>query len=394
MRAKTPSERDLENADAWQNLQRVLDPAIVSAPGLVWGEIDPQFMRFLSKSVAGTPWLNHLALAVLVMTVRTRLDRSTIGGSMYALHARWRVLFPTYDLTAFEDWEPLEHIPRYLNDTEIKDSINTRQEFLRRYSATAHHTHAYLRSLPQRERAQYQQWVLPLFPTSLQRQLSCESEMFEAQTQRRKKETDAIAPHFTRIRGEAHLRWNQLKRLRAQFNEALSLVISGREELPLKFSYEESSKKQRLHFILWDRPSFTLAHNAQYSTPKLNRARRQRREIRPEHQHYFLEFVRAEMLSDASPDPGSETLLWFGDLLRYRLLGTLSIKGTEEEVKRKQAYLHSWGYEAEQGEERTPFRTSNPGLLTWSHSNGDANFISSAQRRTNGLLLQVEPLFA
>ena len=395
MRAKTPSEREREHADTWQNLQKMMHPAILTAPGLIWSEVDPLFIRFLSKNAVGTPWLNHLALAVIVMTTHARLDRQTIASHMYPLHARWRVLFPAYGLTAFKDWKPLEHIPRYLNDTEIEDSISTRQDFLRRYSGAAHHTHAYLRSLPQPERAHYQQWVLPVFPISLQRQLARGGELFEAQAQRRKRETDAISPHFTRIRSEAHLRWNQLKRLQVEFDEAKSLVLSGQEGLPLMFSYEETSKKQRLHFILWDRPSFVIAHSEQYAKTSLSVARRQRKGIHPpEHHHYFLEFVRAEMLSDASPDSGSDTLLWFEDLLRYDLLAIHAIYGTEEEVKRKQAYLHSWGYEAELGEERCPFRTGNPGLLTWTHSNGDATFFSEARKRTNGLLLQVEPLFA
>jgi hypothetical protein len=114
-----------------------------------------------------------------------------------------------------------------------------------------------------------------------------------------------------------------------------------------------------------------------------------------ERNHYFLEFVGVGTLSDtpAPPDPDGP-LLWFADLLRYDLLSTGPVSGTEEEVERKQMYLQSWGYEAMEGKECTPFRTSVTGLLAWPLTSGISPFMSAAQKRTERLLLVVEPLFA
>src|SRR6266550_1084596 len=48
-----------------------------------------------------------------------------------------------------------------------------------------------------------------------------------------------VTPHFSRIRGEAHVRWNEINRLRQKFREVIALVQCGQAEPPLSFSYEE-----------------------------------------------------------------------------------------------------------------------------------------------------------
>ena len=375
-----------------EDLQRAVDPDILTAPGLEWRLVAPKCIRFLTKTVAGSPWTSQLALAVLVMTAYARLNRGTIQIRMYAMHARWRVLFPAYKLATFQEWNPVEHLPRYLEDTELADSFATRQYFLSRYFAVSNCIHAYLRSLLPPEREHYQQWALPQLPGELYRQLSQASEVREEEIQRRKVEADAVVPHLARIRGGAHLRWNQLKRLQSKFSEAVGLVEAGKAPLPLRFSYEESNVKQRLHFILWDRPSFVISHADHYNKDVANKAKRRAGPFSAERDHYFLEFLGADIPSNTSSDLQPDALLWFGDLLKYDLLCNGPISGPEEEVKRKQDYLRSWGYE--DGEQTTPFRTSVAGLLAFSHRSGAANFMIHAQRRARGLLLQVEPLIA
>ena len=376
-----------------KEFQQCVHPTLLTAPRLDWREVDMRFIRYLIKHGTGTPWINHLALAVVVMTAHTRLDRGTVREHLYVMHARWRTIFPTYGLTTFDEWKPVEHLPRYLNDVKLTDTREMRQEFLYVYSSSAYHTHAYLRSLPASEQEVYQQWVIPLLPPDLHRQLSHRADVQETQALRRKQETDAVVPHFALIRGQAHLRWNQLKRLQTKVDEAVALVQSGQEGLPLAFSYEETEKKQSLHFILWDRPSFVLAHAEKYSETQQFYARHRKETFGPERNHYFLEFVRGRPLPDASAPPDPNALLWFGDLLYYDVLCKGSIVGNEEEVERKQAFLHSWGYKAE-GQDSTPFHTGAAGLLAWPHIGGAASFMPSAQKKTGKRLLLVESLFA
>jgi len=309
------------------------------------------------------------------------------------LHGRWRTLFPAYGLATFEDWNPEEHIPRYLIDQTIADTLNMRQEFLRSYTTVAEYSQAYLKALPQAEQEIYRKWTLPAFPPRLARKLSRRPEILEAQKQRRKLETDAVTPHLSKIRGEAHVRWNEMKRLRSKYLEALGLIQSGQETVPLTFSYEEPRYGQRFHFIIWDRPRFVLAHQEHYQQSPIFRAKRQAKQKILEQDAYFLEFVRAESLQQKGSTVSSEGPLWFGDLLRYGLLRDDPFRGDEEELKRQQTYLESWGYLSEQEDmARAPFRTSVSGLLTSPRTH--AIFLVNAGQRTQKMLFQVEPLFA
>jgi len=111
----------------------------------------------------------------------------------------------------------------------------------------------------------------------------------------------------------------------------------------------------------------------------------------PEKNHLFVEFLYAEHLEDGTCD--QDALLWFGDLLRYNLLGNGPGCGEAQEVRRKQEYLRSWGYEAETNEKIiTPFRADVQGLLVW--PNGQKEFLRAAQKRTQGLLFLIDPLYA
>ena len=241
-------------------------------------------------------------------------------------------------------------------------------------------------------RKTYQRWVLPPLPAGLRRALSGGSAVLAEQQQRRKETTDALVPHFARIRGEAHLRWNQLKRLQDKYREAIALIQSGQEELPLTFSYEEPRLKQRLTFRLWDRYSFAKTCLDQYGKRAQRRYEQRVGFLSPENNHFFLEFVQAQSLPERSCD--FHALLWFGDLLRYGVFGSNARMGaTLEERQRKQDFLRSWGYgQAGNRESSAPFSTHITGLLTTPQA--QANYLCEAQKRSKGLLFLIEPLFA
>jgi len=388
--AKTEEQKRVEYVQAWQTLQRVIHPAIIAAPNVDWSKVEPRVVKYLANRALEKPWTEALALVVVIMSSYLRLELRTVEGHTYELNSRWRIIFPAYGLQTFQEWNPVEHIPRYIGDPVLSDSFKTRHEFLRAYSTAAHHIQSYLRSLPEQDRKLYRQWSMPLLPPDLYRQLSRAGELLEAQAVERKKATDAVVPHFTAIRSHAHLRWNQLKRLKEQYYSARSLVETGKAMLPLAFSYEEGGP--HLHFLLWDRPSFVLGHADHYSGSPLFNAKHKTGSFSPENNHYFLEFVGSQSSIDQPIVDAPETLLWFGDLLRYGLFTT--IKGTSEEDRQRQEYLKSWGYEPEhEGEEIGPFRTAVAGLLMWPGKGGAAQFMARAQKRSSHLLLMIDPLF-
>jgi hypothetical protein len=381
---------------AWQHLQQVIDPLLLTAPRLSWDQVDRRLVNYLNAHVVDTAWMNHLSFLVLVSASHTRLDVRTVTQRLQVLHRGWKTIFPAYEISHFTQWDPAEHLRRYRLDPNLEPSLHMRQEFLSTYTASTRSVEMYLRALPEKERAIYRQWGLPLLPAAMREQLARHKEVQAIQAHRRKAESDAVTPHFARIRGEAHLRWNEIHRLRQKYHEVAALVQSGKATPPVSFSYEEPRRRHCFHFILWDRPSFVLAHADQYDQSTLRKARRKHRAFQPDRNHFFLEFTGAENMAEANSPRDPDGLLWFGDLLHYDVLGRKSLFGTPEEVQRKQAYLRSWGYGADEDPEAgtLPFQANHPGLLTESSSDGTSRFLRLAQQRTKGLLFLVEPFFA
>ena len=203
-------------AGAWHDLQGVVDERILQAPGLDWDLVDRRAIGYLKGHVAGTPWVNPLALMVGVLLLSARLNVATVLGRLYGMHARWQDLFARYQLRTFAEWDPCEHLPRYLHDQQCGDSVKTKQDFLLWYRSSADHVHDYIRALPEDLQEVYRHWEFPLLPRGLDRRLDRMAEVLEDQRHRRKVETDAVTPHFARLRGEAQMRWNQLFRLRVK----------------------------------------------------------------------------------------------------------------------------------------------------------------------------------
>lgn len=366
----------------WIRFGEVVHPQVLAAPRISWDQVDRKLINYINTSVADTPWVNHLAFLLTVLTCYAQLDLKTVDTTLRSLHCRFKTIFGAYGLTCFQEWDPEAHVPRYMHDQTLNDSLNMRHVFLTSYTASSHHLQRYLHSLPQ-------------LPPGLSKQLRRTKEVQEAQAMRRKADSDAVTPHFGRIRGEAHVRWNELHRLRQKFREVVGIVLSGNAEPPISFSYEEPRRGLRLHFTLWDRSSFVIAHFKPYHPSNVTKARNKKDQYQPGRNHYFLEFTGSDHLNDADTPRNPDALLWFGDLLRYGVMGRYARSGTAEEVQRKQAYLRSWGYGIEESEEdMTPFNPEHSGLLAGSHAEGTSDFMDEAQQRSDGLLLLVEPLFA
>ena len=125
---------------------------------------------------------------------------STTSSRLVSLHCRFKTIFPQYGLTQLNEWHPDDYLARYLNDPALSDSFNTRQEFLRNYTASTRNLEAYFASLPSAERATLLHWKLPSLSAGVREQLSRHKEVEEGQELRRKAESDAVTPHFARIK--------------------------------------------------------------------------------------------------------------------------------------------------------------------------------------------------
>jgi len=215
---------------AWSRFQEIVQPLLLTAPRLSWDQVDRSLVYYMTMHVIDMPWMNHLAFLVAISTCHARLDVRTVKQRLQVLHRGWKTIFSAYKMIDFAEWNPAEHLQRYMNDQALEASLHTRQEFLSTYTASTRSVEMYLRSLPEGERVVYRQWELPLLPAGMREHLARHKDVQEVQAQRRKAESDAVTPHFSRIRGEAHVRWNEINRLRQKFREVIALVQSGQAE--------------------------------------------------------------------------------------------------------------------------------------------------------------------
>jgi hypothetical protein len=46
------------------------------------------------------------------------------------------MIFPAYEISHFIQWDPVEHLRRYMSDQNLETSLHMRQEFLSTYTAS------------------------------------------------------------------------------------------------------------------------------------------------------------------------------------------------------------------------------------------------------------------
>jgi hypothetical protein len=383
-----------EVEQAWRRLEGKVAPEILRSPKTNWDEVHGRVVAYLASSVAGQPWMNHLALFAAILTARRR-DVSTIQNAVGVIHSRLKALFSALSLGGMEQWRSEEHVPAYLKGGTLPGhSQNQRLEFWKRYQSASTQMRYWLETLPAAERLTYERWTLPSVHPSHVWGLVKGDEVRRAQQEARKAETDAVVPQFAAIRAEAHFRYNRLVRLRQAYLEALQQVRVGVAQLPFSFSYEEGEDadrsvppQERLHFRIWDRRSFVLAHADRYHPQTLKSVDQSRAAFTAERNAYFLEFVRVERLMDNGPPEG----LWFAEILERSLLGDARC-GDATEVATRQEWFRAWGYSGESRVHARPFESGIAGLLCWSKL--DSQFMFQAQSRAESLLIPVEPLHA
>jgi len=311
---------------------------------------------------------------------------------MVTLHVHIKALFQELALAKIQEWDTIPYFPSYLKGEIFpEDSLYRRMAFWNRYNTATKQVWFWLESLPPREKEMYRRFTFPVVPPMVVAGLVKHAEVKQHQHQVRKIETDALVPHFAALRSEAHLRFNRMVRLRQAYYEALKKSIPGGSAFPLDFSYIEGEPGQEsLRFRIWDRRSFILAHAEHYSRATVQNATAHVKSCTAERDRPFLEFLGATRLSDGEAVDG----LWFAELLRQGVLGDAMRGGPEEELQRKRRWLIAWGYQDEESPTVAPFRSATPGLLCWSHLDGDAKFMHHAQAHTEGWVLPVESLYA
>ncbi len=207
----------------WESLADKIAPEVLRAPktGGEWPAVHERIVRYLLAQVVDQPWGNHAALMAAVLAAR-RQDVRTVEFAVRSLHVGFSRLFPALGLETVEDWNADGHLPRYLKAEVVPtDSQYTRFQFLRKYTSATTHVWNWFAALPEDQQPLYRRFVLPLANPLLVEGIIPKSEIESRQQDQRKRETEAVVPHFAELRAEAHFRYNKLARLRQAYQQAV-----------------------------------------------------------------------------------------------------------------------------------------------------------------------------
>lgn len=347
-------------------------------------KVDERIIKYINNNCLECVWRNQLLLITLIETERNK-DAQSILVMLATLHPRLKDIFNVYELTTFLDFDPDIHMYEYLKGTVLSNSTNNmKKELLKYYQAALKFTNKWIcDNLSVKEQVYFSQYLL--------QSVSFDSSDFsfnklakeETQTTR-KDETDAVVPHLPKIRAESNFRWNQMKRLRDAFRQQIQEVENESLSLPIEFYYDEPERiGERFHFRLWDKPSFVLNHQTEFSAIVIKQAIERKSTYSDENNAYFLEFINAESLVSDVEAEG----LWFNELIEKHIIGYWRWNRPIEEHEGILNFLSLWGYESANQQTPKPFHSQHKGILT------PSTFVTLHKDKAKGLLIDVEPFY-
>jgi hypothetical protein len=246
----------------------------------------------------------------------------------------------------------------------------------------------YLEKLNPRQYVRLERYVLPRLPRKFRRQYLPAAAQTEGEKQRRKGKSDVLAPLHTLLVALVRFCKQNIQRLLSAYREALTQAQVPGVRLPFSFSYEDElvtvnreartvsdihleKRPVTLRFLLWDQQSWVQAHPKDYQKTTRSDAKLGKRWFAK--RHFFVQCLNP-----------AEELLWFGNIIKYRLLqyqAPLNI--TSEDNQQRQQIIAQLG--KTQG-----LSCSGNGMLT---PGRDFTFaLNHAIERTGALVFDVESL--
>ncbi|MGE6517458.1 hypothetical protein [Lysinibacillus sphaericus] len=347
-------------------------------------KVNNQILKYLNNNCLECVWNNHLLLIALIETERNK-DVKSILLMLGALHTRFKDIFTVFELTTFLDFDADIHLYEYLKGSVLSNSTNNmRRYLLSSYKGALKLTNKWLSDyLSVEEQVYFSQYLLQSVFFDSGDFTFGKLAKEEAQATR-KDETDAIVPHLPKIRAEANFRWNQMKRLRDAFHQQIKKVENESLSLPIEFYYDEPERiGERFYLRLWDKPSFVMNHQTEFSDVIIKQATQRKVTYSNENNAYFLEFIRAESLVDDSEAEG----FWFNELIERNVIGRWNKYRPIDEHDSILNFLSLWGYERENKTYPTTFESNHKGVLT------PSTFVTKQKDKAKGLLIDVEPFY-
>ncbi|BCL83922.1 hypothetical protein ccbrp13_63870 [Ktedonobacteria bacterium brp13] len=352
-------------------------------PPIDWTQLPSRVMGTLVNAVGKSPFAGALAIAAVAGLGSTkeaalRRQLAEINSLLNDVRASCGV-HCVAELTS-DVWRRFiiekEHAP--------KDYYH----FVAYGALTEAHLPDYLEELNPHQYARIEPHVLPRLPRKFRQQYLPTAAHREREKRQRKGKSDILAPLHTLLVALVQLRKQSTQRLWAAYHEALAQAQASDVELPLSFSYEDelvmvnreaqtvadirlTKRSVTLRFMLWDPQSWVKKHPEDYQRCTKGAAKYGQKRFSK--QQFFVQCLNP-----------AEELLWFGDLVKYRLFHAIQpLNITLEDAQQRQRILAQFG--TVQG-----LACSRDGILTPGHD--FTITLSNAIARTNALLFDAESL--
>jgi hypothetical protein len=199
-----------------------------------WEYVHEKSLGYFSRNCLDKPWTNHVALLMLTKAL-SQYDAVSVLKSIQEITPRLNDFFSMFELKSVEEFKADDHIYKYLTLQLFKEHFKAkRAKFASSYNSSNRVAHEWIRNKCDNLTAQkLKPYLLPIFSYHA-REIHAWKQAHDQAAEIRKTETDAIAPLYPNLRAEAHLRWNQLKRLRKKYIQAINEVEKKQLELPLQ----------------------------------------------------------------------------------------------------------------------------------------------------------------
>ncbi len=242
----------------WENLCRLLDPAVVQAPRdpRAWQKLDRLSVVYLARTLSQFPWFNHLALAGIIYAEDGIAHPSRTLRNVHSF-LRWAIPKHYASLSVLV---PEKALMGYFGDPpRVRGQLACTS-----YTSLQLHLNAYLQTLPPDRRAALAPFLLPSLNMTLQiRKLNIQ--VITQSRAQRKQQAFAVARELPALMALGRRRYRWLADLETQVRSAAELVREGQLTLPAMIQCPDLDHRQTLTFRVWDRLSWIQGHNQAYS---------------------------------------------------------------------------------------------------------------------------------
>ncbi len=301
-------------------------------PGIDWAKLPAPIMGYCVRTIGESPDAAHLAIAVVsalgAMNTRTLL---ALTGNLSKL---FRVLRETCQMEHPSDLRAEQIWQDFLSKTQLMK--NRRAWVLAYSSVTTGHFPRYLQLLDAFDRSRMQAYTLPPLPDDFLRKHFPYRSVKQAQQAKRKAQSDILVPLYPVLRQLVRFRKQLAERTFLAIREARRKVEAGEALLPFSFSHTDSipevnrdarmvsevqiaGREVTMKFIVWDKRTWVRDHKGNFSHDVINEAKAGRGAYTQEQNSIFVQY-------DGSPSD----LLWFGNLIEYRLLQQFQVSDSQD----------------------------------------------------------------